>query len=529
MTRCVTRHVLALAMTVFVATRVVSAQAPAGTALPAPGPPAQSDDQAPPPEGPPGDDLGTPRPAGVGWTDVPAIEPAASDDPSAADTSAFSTGNGVALSQRPFSGLFSGAAPDRSTRGHTLDLSGAVFGVHLNGDSLDAAGQPNVVTNGTFNYGGGGASLRYGHGWKNATIGAGGTASLAYMPDGADEGGDPWVDRWAVDANGAFNKTLGRKTNLSAGGAVDYTPYYQQDLLFQAAIPTTAAPRVGSPGLDFAIARNPSILTNINARLAYEVSRRGSLEAYYGISRRDFTEQDATSFFDQLAGGRYVYRLNNWVGVRAGYAYRTAQSGVPGREPFHAHELDAGLDGGYGRSFALTRRTTFSFDTNSSVMVDQRVSENGTRSETRNQSRLFVGGSASLLHAWARTWSTNVGAQRAVNYEVGFDRPILSNEVYAGLGGLLMERLDVRMRAAYSTGSVGFSRANSEYNTSSATADLRWALGRRLAAYATYFYYHYSFDAGVVLPTFVQRGLDRQGVTVGLSASLPLIGSRGRR
>ena len=65
--------------------------------------------------------------------------------------------------------------------------------------------------------------------------------------------------------------------------------------------------------------------------------------------------------------------------------------------------------------------------------------------------------------------------------------------------------------------------------TSSAVASLRFAITRHLAAYTQYFYYHYLFEQGVTLPGYLPPNLDRQGVSVGLTAWLPLIGSRGRR
>jgi len=98
--------------------------------------------------------------------------------------------------------------------------------------------------------------------------------------------------------------------------------------------------------------------------------------------------------------------------------------------------------------------------------------------------------------------------------------------VFGGFGGLLAPRVDFTVMTNYSTGSVGFGSANNGYNSSSATSTLRVALTRGLAAYAQGFYYRYSFESGVVLPTFLRPGLERYGATVGLTTWIPLIGGQ---
>ncbi len=81
----------------------------------------------------------------------------------------------------------------------------------------------------------------------------------------------------------------------------------------------------------------------------------------------------------------------------------------------------------------------------------------------------------------------------------------------------------------YTGGQVGFSGDDNGFATATAVANLRYAISSNLAAYTQYFYYHYLFQQGVTLPGYLQTNLDRQGVSVGLTAWLPLIGPRGRR
>jgi hypothetical protein len=443
---------------------------------------------------------------------------------------AFSRGAAPATagmnSPRAFSGLFRGAAPSRREP-QTLDLSASVYGVRAEGNTLAVADRDGL-DDGTTQFGGTSLSLAYGRNWTEAYLEAVGTGSLAYVPKYEDRGVDPWTDRWSVGAAAGFSRELTPRVRVRGSGNVDYSPYFQQDLLSQAATPTIRPPLVGTPGLDFALARDPLLRSVLGGSLSYRQSRRASLEAYYSISRRDFLTGDTSSYLDQIVGGRYLYRINEWVGLRAGYGLRTARVGADA-EPIRSHDIDVGADGGYGRSFALSRRTTFSFNTGSSVFVRERFDENSTGEDPGAQTRLFVNGSADLTHAWGLTWSANLGAARTVNYELGFREPLFSNGVYAGFGGLLAPRLDFTTTAAYTSGSVGFGSGDNGFGTASATAALRLALARWLAAYGQYFYYQYDFETGVTLPGFLQRGLHRQGVSVGLTTSFPLIGPRGRR
>ena len=467
-----------------------------------------------------------PKPAGVGSIPPPFAE----DDESVRDRERepLPAGGGMSGSGRRFAGLFGGAAPSRDEP-QTLTLSASVFGGRFEGDTVGAQRmEGDLLGEGQSTYGGAGASLTYGRAWTSASIGASGTANLSYVPAYEDRDLDPWVNRWSVGANGAFNKELTRRLAVAGGALVDYSPYFQQDLLSQVLVPTIAPVSNNVPGLDFALERDPSIHTTTRGSLTYSLGQKSAIEGYYDYVRRDFVSSGERGYLNQSVGGRYRYRFSRWVGVRAGYGYRTARYGAPDAEPLQSHEFDLGADTGYGRSFSLARRTSFSFSTGSSLVAGQRITEGAPETTDDGRTHFVLTGSTDLTHAWARSWSANVGASRSLRYELGFSEPFLANAVYAGVGGLLTARLDVSATATYTSGAVGFGGADNGFGTSSAAAGVRWALVRQVAAYAQYFYYHYEFESGVTLPGYLRRGLDRQGVSVGLTTWIPLIGSRGR-
>lgn len=496
-----------------------------------PVPPAQEPPPAPQDPQPPTDE--GPKPAGVGTSQPPKLEEEPVEPVDAVEPLPSAPFPGVpvlgtAPSARPFSGLFGGAEP-ASRRKHSLSLSGSLFGAYstdIAPQSLDGEVDPHeasVLAGGT-------GSLDYSRYWSSASFGAQLEGSRSWIE--AYQGTrDPWVTRWNAGVDGTISHMLTRRTRIGAYGAALYSPYLTFGV--NEFLPGNIATLPGDiPGLDYALAKDPSVLTSAGATLAFALNRKSSFEAAYDVRDRSFVSSSQGQFdrLEQFIGGRYRYRFSRYAGLRAGYGVRRTAFDEPGSEPISSHIIDLGLDAGYGRSYALTRRTTFSFSTDSSVFVDE-TSGNGTRGDGSfdPRTRLFFGGTADLFHSMGRSWVARTGYRRGVSYEDGFDVPLLSDTAFGSLAGLITERLDFSASAHYTSGSVGFSGPDNRYDTSSAVAGLRYAMTRQLAAFAQYFYYHNSFQQNVVLPSHLRSQLDRQGVSVGLTAWLPLIGSRGRR
>lgn len=531
--------------TIFVAApaAIVCAQAPAGTGASeavesGPVESGESQDEAEAEQRPPSEGEPAPipaRPAGVPAAEAPkAVDEQGEDDEEDRQDTVFSGGPAPAGlgSMRSFPGVFGGAAPAGREAGHTLDLSASLSGVRAKSDTPELV-EGNDLLAGSTTYGGGSVGLQYNHNWTEASVGASGSGSLAYMPSYEERGAEPWIDRWSAGAYAGISRQLGSRMRVSGNADVGYSPYFRDDLLSEVFAPTIGQPIVDTPGLDFVLARQPIVRSTVNGNLSYNTGQRTSISGYYSLARGDSVGGDSFGYNSQTFGGRYSYRLNPSLGIRAGYGYRTARFSGEETDPIGSHELDIGADGGYGRSFSLSRRTTFSFQTGSSVFLRERLDEgptdgDGTDNQAGARTHFIVNGSAGLVHAWGRTWSANVGATRAINYEIGFSQPFLSNTAYAALGGLLTPRLDFTTSAAYTTGSVGFGSGNNGFANSYATAALRLALTEWLAGSAQYFYYHREFESGVSVPGFLPRGRDRQGVSVGLTTSFRLVGSRGR-
>ena len=99
----------------------------------------------------------------------------------------------------------------------------------------------------------------------------------------------------------------------------------------------------------------------------------------------------------------------------------------------------------------------------------------------------------------------------------------MSDSLTASLSGLLARRIEFSAQASATTGHVGdFVRENDDYTSYRATAQLRRAITRHLAARVAYVYYQHDFGNQVRLPLGFPQALERNGVQFGINAWIPI-------
>ena len=187
---------------------------------------------------------------------------------------------------------------------------------------------------------------------------------------------------------------------------------------------------------------------------------------------------------------------------------------------FDTGNIIASLDYDKGISLTMTRRTTVSFGFGTGVAQQKRLAEDtGT-----SRSRLFLTGQASLLHQMGRTWTTEVGYTRGLRLVDGFAEPVLTDSLFASVGGLLSRRIDVGAFTRYGHGSRVSSPESASFDTLQTTAQIRFALNRQVSMFSQVYYNLYeSRGRQRVLPVFLPDYLSRVGVRVGLSLSTSLL------
>jgi hypothetical protein len=403
----------------------------------------------------------------------------------------------------PFRGLF---GPDPTSAGshQSLDVTASVLGGY--DDNVYPEGAPPDIDPG-LQMGAGFASVQaemaYVRRGRHISFNLSGGGAYRYYPSRPDvNGATPWVFA-------TLSGSLGRRTTFSLSQGAAYTPYYGFGVFpGLAASLTPAQAFVGSA--DYALYRRPSLTYTTAAGLDRSLSQRSSMSAIYTFRYVDFQHSNQ-SLKDQTIGATFFRRMGQDFGFHVGYAYRRGDFGIEsfaGRV-IEGHDINAGID--YNRALDRARRTTFGFSSGSTITV------------TPLQNYYNVLGSAYLNRSLGRTWNVRFDYRRGLQFVQGFERPFFTDSASLSTGGYVGPRLDVSGSAGYTTGGLGFGVFAQGFGTLTGTGRVRVALVRHVALFAEYFYFHYLFDQGTVLPVGVARGLDRQGVRGGVTFWVPLL------
>jgi hypothetical protein len=298
----------------------------------------------------------------------------------------------------------------------------------------------------------------------------------------------------------------GRQT-FHASQGISYSPYYDFGGL-RAPGETSIGESAASHG-DFANRDLSAVTATTIAEWNHPISRRYVLSTRYYLRRTTFSESPEFDMTAQDAGIHLARQFTRSVAMRFGYTYRTADPTVGQTIATRSHDIDLGVY--YGR--AVAKGTTFTFSTGSSL--------------TPQDQQLFfnVTGNAGLTRQIGRTWSTHIGVNRSVQLLEGFTEPVISNALIANAAGQLGRRVGLSSTVAYSRGSVGLERDSSPYSNFTGGVGLSFALGRRAAIEAQYFYAGYLYNGDLALaPGLTSSEQRRQGVRVGFTWHGMLVG-----
>lgn len=429
-------------------------------------------------------------------------------------------------SNRPFRPLFGGASADGPQGPQSLILTASVFGgydddIFARGTTPGSSGPGRPRVAGQFI--GSQASLNYQRRFATATLTGSAATANRYVSDTGD-----FLNTFAAASVGIQGSASARTTYM-ANQSVGYRPFFTPST-FPA--PSTVGPSVGGElegadpnqvgGLespdDFTVASDRDGLRySSSGELRRRITARSSMEFRGQYAVASFQSQDLRAVENRrwLGSGTYAYDLTRYLSARLGYGYRsfnTRAEGAAGN-----HDINVGLL--FNRPFRIgTARTVFSFTTGSTILRRERLA-----GDNPGNSRLvFRGiGTATLAHSFTSAWQGNISYAHSVGYVDGFTEPVEGDRVVASLGGLLTSALDLSFSAGYSSGAIGLRERN--FNTTLASARLRYALHSKVALFAQYFYYQYSYADGVAENLLATPELERQGVRAGLTLWLPVM------
>ena len=178
-------------------------------------------------------------------------------------------------------------------------------------------------------------------------------------------------------------------------------------------------------------------------------------------------------------------RLTRHASLHLGYGYRSITNHVLGFPDVTRDIQDINVGINYNRAFAISmsRRTRVSFSTGTSYVSGSDISGGDFNAGTH--SRFYVTGTADIVHEMGRTWRAAAIYRRSAGFSELVFEPVIADSVSGTLNGLLGRRNEVSLLVSASTGDVGNDRTGNDYTTYLASAQLRRALNRHLAAYVS--------------------------------------------
>jgi hypothetical protein len=213
--------------------------------------------------------------------------------------------------------------------------------------------------------------------------------------------------------------------------------------------------------------------------------------------------------------GQYSYRAGNFqgnnvapvIGLRIERGLRIAE-----------HAVEIGLT--HSRPFSATRRTVFNVVVGGVVVSPLQQPLAGPIRLTESY-RLI--GQAGAEYLFRKTWQAGAMYRRGVDYVPGLTEPVLTDGLTARMGGYFTRRIDVVATAAYASGISALKLAGPRFDTYTSEVKLRLALGQAVSVHGEYLYYLYDFRRYAPLVPGMPLALERNGLRVGLTLSVPTL------
>jgi hypothetical protein len=413
--------------------------------------------------------------------------------------------------RRVVSGLFGRHDADDNANA-SLDATGSLLGGY---DTYRAPGIPAAVLGpGRDVYSAQGA-LSYQLNRSHASYAVAGGGGYSYWPNS----GNASTRSLSVSASAAI--TVNPRLSFSASGDVHYAPDFflgdfGQTLGFDVLQLNGGAPLdIGTPtGLRGT--PGETIGSYAAADAAIRVTERSTLTLTYGF--RDQTLSDFSGGLrTQSAGARFTRRLTDHASLVLGYVGgRGSYKNLPGT-PIQTHDIEAGVE--YGRPLQLSRKTTFTFRTGSTLMSHHSPFDPAGAGGGMG---LYLTGMAALNQEIRGTWSAHLVYRRGVQFIEGLPTPFLSDIGTASIDGYVGRRMYLSAASGYMTGGSTDTAVTGRFTSVYAAAQARYALTQYIALTGSYAFRRYDFGSTLPAVTGLATELDQRGARAGITVWLPI-------
>jgi hypothetical protein len=292
------------------------------------------------------------------------------------------------------------------------------------------------------------------------------------------------------------------RLSVDASASYLYTPYFQFHPQFFSWTADGALIPPSSPYVATAV-ENHSY--GAAAGLMTPYAKHSTFAA--GIERREIRFPDHHAVDLSLSGmyAEWTRQLHRTTGLRLGYRRYRAHLG-DGNE--HLLEtFDAGVN--FVRPMSPGRRYSFALNSQTSKLW------------TPEWGRVWrVNGGFEITRWLRRTWLVGAHLQRATDFVAGFADPLLSDTVGLNVSGMLSRRAELALAVNGGRGQIGIQASPGRFTMGAGTAQLSYALSRRIGLFVQHAYFYYELPPSVS-PAPV-TSLNRQTMTVGITTWIPL-------
>jgi hypothetical protein len=312
------------------------------------------------------------------------------------------------------------------------------------------------------------------------------------------------------------------RNTLSVNQTALYSPSYLYNLFPRAAARAVGEAPPAAP--DHSVTDLESYSYETQLTLKHDLTRRTSFTIGGEHSRTDYqTTAAGQPDLDSYGTSGLLTRLigpNTRANGR--YRFRSGNFAYGGGAPIAGISTEHSLEIGVAHSwlFSRTHRMTLDLALGPSVVIPPEPPEGTSR---RSPAYRLIG-QLGLSYLFGRSWQASAMYRQAIDYVPGLIEPVATDGLIAGVDGLIMRRVDVRLSALYSGGKSAFNNDGTTFDSYAGDAKLRYALARVLAAYVEYLYYFYDFRGAAQLAPGIPPALERHGGRVGFTLLIPALG-----
>jgi hypothetical protein len=275
----------------------------------------------------------------------------------------------------------------------------------------------------------------------------------------------------------------------------------------------SAAPDSGANDIDtYAYAARATLEQALTRRNTLSVTANGD----YALTARRSTNADQSELASYGMSSQFARLMTRNTRGTVRYSYRAVRTGRGVR--LSEHGLDLALT--YDRPLSVTRRMVFDVVLGGVVVAprDQLLA-----GPLRLAESYRLVGEAGAMLVFARTWQAGATYRRGVDYVPGLNEPVLTDGFSGRLEGSFSRRVQLQAAASYASGASALLRGGASFDTYTSDVKLSMALTRGLVPYLQYVYYLYDFRRFGPLMPGLPPALERNGLRVGFTLSVPTL------